>query len=90
MLQSSIVAVVQRGYIATVLKTSVVISVSKASVVETPPNQNPYSDESDSCNESDSCKVSIIKVQDEPREFEDEAKSITVAFQPSAAATTAE
>lgn len=55
-----------------------------ARVLATPPNQNPNSDE------SDACKASIIKVKDEPREFEDEAKSVTVAFQPPAAETVVE
>jgi len=52
-----------------------------ARVLATPPNQNPNSDE------SDACKTSIIKVKDEPQEFEDEAKSVTVAFQSPAAVT---
>jgi len=52
-----------------------------ARILATPPNQNPNSDE------SHACKASIIKVKDEPQEFEDEAKSVTVAFQPPAAET---
>ncbi|GAU25269.1 hypothetical protein TSUD_17820 [Trifolium subterraneum] len=59
-------------------------STGGARVLATPPNLNPNSDE------FDSFKTSMIKVKDEPQEFEKDVKSVSVDSQSAAAVVSEE